>query len=292
MIEALKSMSKTLLPLASGHPLQLDFVRVGTLKLKRMLTHVKRIPYTILAQTLEGSYEVRCQGGHEIIHSGGMCVIPADTPVEITHHPGSSGKMRARWTHLRFSHWGVLDFLSYYDIPLQIPTRAAHLIGREIGKILRLQKGENSISSLVNTHLAAMRVLSILCDTSRPNGEQSQVETMQTRFLAVLNFIHTHLSTSLTVANLAETANMSISSFHESFRDAFGLTPMRYVRELRFQSAARQLITTDEPVGIIANETGFPDAFHFSRAFSRRFGLCPTTYRKQFSDWNSDLFTM
>ena len=72
---------------------------------------------------------------------------------------------------------------------------------------------------------------------------------------------------------------MSRTVFSERFRDAFGTSPMAFVRQARLQEAAKLLRSTDLPVKAIAARVGFASRSHFSRAFRQRFKRDPAEYR-------------
>src|SRR5262249_21772677 len=59
------------------------------------------------------------------------------------------------------------------------------------------------------------------------------------------------------------------------FRYHFGATLGDYVRRLRVEFAARQLITTEETLAGIALAAGFSDQSHFTRTFKRQTGMTP-----------------
>ena len=79
---------------------------------------------------------------------------------------------------------------------------------------------------------------------------------------------------------LAETAGMSRSAFAQRFREAFGRSPMDFLRELRLQRAAHLLRTSRRPVKSIAEQVGFDSRSHFSRSFGDYFGIAPAEFRK------------
>lgn len=81
-----------------------------------------------------------------------------------------------------------------------------------------------------------------------------------------------------TVDSLAETSHLSRAAFARRFRDALGLPPMAYVRELRLRDAARRL-TRQQPVGSVARDVGYASRSQFTKAFSARFDVSPTDYR-------------
>ena len=287
MMGARENMSKTLVPLASVQPLQLDFVAAGELSPKfRAQVHVKTIPYTILAQTIEGRYEVRCQGRHEIIPVGGVFVVPANTEVEITHHAGRSGVMRARWAHLRFSYYGLLDYLSCFDIPLRLPRQTGLRVGDVIRQLMEIRESVGPVA-LARRHELAMCLLGIVCEVSPQLEDAGRMETRYERLQPVLRHIRLHLGEPLSVQALAAAAALSPVHFHEVFRETFGVSPMRYVRGIRLEAASRLLAATDHPIARVAESVGFIDPFHFSHVFSRHFGLSPRAYRQQAAGWST-----
>lgn len=81
---------------------------------------------------------------------------------------------------------------------------------------------------------------------------------------------------SLTVADLAQVAGMSQSSFHTHFKLVTGTTPLQYQKDLRM-IAARDLLRSGHHSVLAASfEVGYESATHFSRDYQRKFGLPPS----------------
>lgn len=87
-----------------------------------------------------------------------------------------------------------------------------------------------------------------------------------------------------TLDGLAQVAGMSRSSFSEHFHDAFGQSPMAFVKEVRLQLGARLLRTTDLPIKAIASKVGYASRSHFSRAFREQFERDPAHFRSEMDD--------
>ncbi len=83
----------------------------------------------------------------------------------------------------------------------------------------------------------------------------------------------------LTVAELARTARCSAFHFIRAFRNAFGLTPGRFLRRRRLERARELLTTTPMPVTEICHAVGYGSLGTFSREFRRESGESPTDYR-------------
>jgi AraC-like DNA-binding protein len=87
----------------------------------------------------------------------------------------------------------------------------------------------------------------------------------------------------LKIADLAGSVSMSTSQFTRVFRQRFGVSPHRYLQQVRTNAACDLLSTTDEPIAIVAQRTGFYDQSHLTNHFVRERGLTPRAYRERFT---------
>ena len=81
------------------------------------------------------------------------------------------------------------------------------------------------------------------------------------------------------IASLAEAVNVSPSRFIHLFTTQIGMSPMRTLRLIRLQHAARLLQSTAHPIAAVAQASGFGSPFVFSREFRRHHGITPSAYR-------------
>lgn len=95
-----------------------------------------------------------------------------------------------------------------------------------------------------------------------------------------LNYIHTHIASDLRAKKLAELAAYSEQYFHRLFRKITGNSVHEYVRRIRLETAASQLIFEPESaVQLIAERCGFKSLSSFSRAFKTHFNESPDAWR-------------
>jgi transcriptional regulator GlxA family with amidase domain len=83
-----------------------------------------------------------------------------------------------------------------------------------------------------------------------------------------------------TVARLAKLAGLSRAAFARRFRLEVGVSPLRFVADLRLQKAANLLVASDESIAAIAGMVGYANEFALSRAFRRFTGTPPGVYRR------------
>lgn len=97
---------------------------------------------------------------------------------------------------------------------------------------------------------------------------------------AAMRHVHAHLGERLSVADLARACGLATTRFSNSFREATGTTPHRYLRKARIERASELLRTTGLSVREVAEAVGFRGQGHFATAFSQERGLTPTGYRR------------
>lgn len=80
----------------------------------------------------------------------------------------------------------------------------------------------------------------------------------------------------IAVPELANSAGMSVSSFHKHFKTVTGITPLQYQKDLRLIEARALLVVRGATVSEAAYTVGYESPTHFSRDYSRKFGLPPS----------------
>jgi transcriptional regulator GlxA family with amidase domain len=93
------------------------------------------------------------------------------------------------------------------------------------------------------------------------------------------NFIEQHSGEELSLGRVAQAANTSPNYFSEKFKEATGITFVRYVARARFGKAAMLLAQSNLRVSEIAFAVGFQSLSQFNRTFKTFAGKSPTAYR-------------
>jgi AraC-like DNA-binding protein len=105
-------------------------------------------------------------------------------------------------------------------------------------------------------------------------GGQRLMEQFRGRALA-------SLAMPLAVATIASEFGMSRSHFSHFFRERTGVSPARFLAEVRIEKAAHMLRDTRDPVKTIAVTCGFANANHFAKVFHRLRHQTPTSFRRR-----------
>jgi AraC family transcriptional regulator len=98
------------------------------------------------------------------------------------------------------------------------------------------------------------------------------------------HYIEQHFSENLTVKQLAELGNLSVSSFNRIFKKETNLTPIEYLIEIRIEKSKKLLRRKEIPITEIAMRCGFNSSSHFSSSFSRLFHITPSEYRNSYCE--------
>lgn len=82
------------------------------------------------------------------------------------------------------------------------------------------------------------------------------------------------------IEQLAERAAMSRATFIRIFQQQLGMTPGKFLTQVRLQQAAFLLKQSQDSVLAIALAVGYQSEAHFSKAFKQAYDLSPSQYRK------------
>ena len=105
----------------------------------------------------------------------------------------------------------------------------------------------------------------------------------------VADYVRAHAERPIGLADLIAVAGVPGRTLTRHFRDTFGLSPMAYLRKVRFARARRDLLRAapGETVADIAWRWGFRHMGRFSVDYRRQFGEAPSTTLRRAPDAGS-----
>ena len=190
------------------------------------------------------------------------------------------------------THWGTCDHLQRRHPTLRVDPEPIFIREGRIWTSAGVTSGMDLALALVEEDLgrdialAVARHLALFLQ--RPGG-QSQFSAQLSGQMAereplreLQAWIAEHPSADLSVAALARRAGMSPRNFARVFTREVGMTPARFVEEIRVEAARRRLEEAEEGFDAVAVASGFGTAETLRRAFLRVLGVGPSAYRSRF----------
>jgi transcriptional regulator GlxA family with amidase domain len=137
---------------------------------------------------------------------------------------------------------------------------------------------------------AARFVARLLVVFLRRTSNQAQFSAQLTYQMAdrhplreLQQYILDHPDADLSLEALARRMNVSPRHFARVFRAELGVSPGRYVEEVRVDTARRRLEESELSIEAVALACGFGNAGSFRRLFTKAVGVSPVEYRRTFA---------
>lgn len=118
-----------------------------------------------------------------------------------------------------------------------------------------------------------------LAQRIEPSSHPIRHNAMADQIASILHIIALEYASDLSVEQLANRSNMSVSYFRKVFYDSVGMGPQQYIIHVRLSMAEHLLRTTEKPILDIAGEVGFHSLSSFNRLFLKAYGCSPRAFR-------------
>ncbi|HGM1124243.1 TPA: AraC family ligand binding domain-containing protein [Clostridioides difficile] len=118
---------------------------------------------------------------------------------------------------------------------------------------------------------------------------QSNLENTNIEIQAVCDYLENNYAEHIVLDELSTIASMNKYSLLRNFTKLKGITPYRYLENIRVNKAKKLLEKGVEPIDA-AIQTGFVDQSHFTNFFKNFIGLTPKQYQNIFINNDSNNF--
>lgn len=140
---------------------------------------------------------------------------------------------------------------------------------------------------LVSDELLELKIRELVLLLIQTKNAESIIDLFSDLFtprnLSLKEVINNHLFSNLSIEELAELSNLSLSTFNRSFQSLFNDTPANYIKTKRLERAKELLSMSSLTVSEIAFKTCFTDVAHFSRSFKTAYGCSPSEFKSSVS---------
>ena len=111
------------------------------------------------------------------------------------------------------------------------------------------------------------------------------------RIKKCLVFIENNYASSVTIDDIAKSADISVSSCLRLFNDVLGTTPIKYLLKYRLQKICEELENDpDASISRVVFSNGFSDATYFNRCFKKEYKMTPSEYIANINSLCKSLF--
>ncbi|MCE5326599.1 MAG: AraC family transcriptional regulator [Planctomycetaceae bacterium] len=220
--------------------------------------------------------------------AGAMLVLPPSQPYDAI-----DGRMSANeffWLDLRMTASGALPGVSqslgreFYNLLREIadrpvPLRAAARDAFE--KIVAAHSRRKTFSEVAAR--AALHDLLLLAVEARSPSNAAQVR-QSPHVTEARRWMEMNLAENPSVAELAAHIGLSAVHLRKKFSEEVGVSPSRYLAELRLQQAKRLLQEKGKSIAVIASTVGLSSGQNFATFFRKYTGFTPAQYRKRIAE--------
>lgn len=174
----------------------------------------------------------------------------------------------------------VVEALS--TLPMDMAARSAVFVANFDGPLadcaLRMVRLVDTPQAIPMIYPLLMREISYWLLSGPSGGKIARLALAGSHSQRVMNAIHSlreRFAESVSIEDLARTAQMSASAFHREFKAITSMTPLQYQKQLRLIEARRLMTADSTNVETAAFQVGYESASQFSREYSRMFGAPP-----------------
>ena len=234
------------------------------------------INQNILIYCTKGKGWARIREKKYALSAGDFVLLPAFTPHEY------AADEQAPWTiyWLHFKGTNSTDFVEMMlkkmgDHVASISFRENRLqLFEEIYK--SLERGY-SIDNICYASLSLQYFLGSCCFDNNYLVTHEKTDSIS----LCVNYLQKHIDQPLSLKDVADNVNLSVSHFASVFKKNTGFSIIEYFNQLKTQKACQYLQFTDLRINEIANRLGIEDAHYFSRMFTKIVGTSPNKYRSR-----------
>ncbi|MFW2488801.1 AraC family transcriptional regulator [Clostridium chromiireducens] len=120
-----------------------------------------------------------------------------------------------------------------------------------------------------------------LLENSASNNMNKAATLQEFYVREAINYIEKNYDNNISVEDIAKWCNLDRSYFGKIFKSSMKTTPQEFLIKYRLSKACEMLKCNNASIKEIAELTGYPNQFYFSRAFKEVYAMSPRKWRNE-----------
>lgn len=222
-----------------------------------------------------GSFLCHADGRSQVVRANQLTLVPKgqkrlfhplpDFPLSVVSFPMEASCHDTDF----FDFFGLWDDMHCVDIP---PEQIDSVLQ---GMTAYTEDTHPTLSEL--SRIAGGMELCTLYLEARISAEDAEDTCKE-----IIDHMQMHLSEDLSLDELSRRHHYNPVYFSQKFKEKTGISPIKYLAQLRIQKATQLLLDTSKNVSEIGAETGFQSAYYFRTFFGKYVGLSPDDFRRKY----------
>lgn len=153
-------------------------------------------------------------------------------------------------------------------------------IASSLNKLIRICCSDDLAKNIyADLNLKELLIRLMQSQNLRVAVTESLTHSNSSRLNYVLNYIHQHLGSKISVDMLSRKAYLGRNHFFKWFKEQLGITPLEYINQERIRLAKQLLTDKKSNIGEVSLHCGFNDVNYFVRLFKKMEGITPGAYQ-------------
>lgn len=229
--------------------------------------------YHLLMYTTAGAATGRVNDDPIYAETGSIWIFPRNKTYTYTWDPA-----RAHWSYywIEFDGEWAAGTLELMQLHRQHHFHHCQTLWPTIERISKMIRSDPDCM-----HEAMALLLQVFAGMERlllHPPRQRQSDSLST---TVKKFIADHLDEPIQLRDIAKHVHRSPFHLSRLFKEACGVTPMKYLRQQRLARARSLFERGDLNVSEVGQAVGYPVLQHFSRMFKAEYGMSPRAYLRE-----------
>lgn len=167
----------------------------------------------------------------------------------------------------------------YFDTDDEMPQTALGLKNMKELKPLFLKIYNVWNSKKSGFYAESMAILYDIIGKIKKHNEKYYTDAQAKKIMPSYDYILENFSDhNFDYKIMSSKSNLSYDYFKELFIKQYGMSPVKYITQLRIEKAKELLITKRYSITEIANMCGFENIYYFSNVFKKHTGVSPKTF--------------